>query len=74
MDLEKPTQENLNYILSELTKLLDVANKTLFDPKHYDLNKYSHLKSLYDSLLKKGSLSSLETQAFIDELRFVRKE
>lgn len=74
MDLNQATEENLEFLLHELAKFLDVANKNLFEARHYDVSKYDHLKTLYDYLSQKGSLSAAETQAFIDELRKVRKE
>lgn len=72
MDLEKPSQENLTFMLGQLIELLDVANHALLDPDHYDLSKYQELKFMYDMINKKGSLTMSETQAFIDELRSVR--
>jgi len=63
----------MEFILGELTKQLDVANHGLFDPNDYDLNKYNDLKSLYDMVIKTGKLSPMETQAFISELKKIRK-
>lgn len=74
MNLEKATYENLTIILKELSKKLDIANKSLMKPEDYDLNKYDDLKFMYEVVLKKGSLSPGETQAFISELRAVRKQ
>lgn len=73
MDLQNSTDENLSFILEQLGKLLDIANQSLLDPKHYDLEKYVYIKEMYEMVEKKGKLSSMETQAFIDELRSVRK-
>lgn len=73
MNLDKATLDNLKYILNELGDKLGVANRMLLDEKDYDLNKYDDLKFLYDHVVKSGSLSPAETQAFVDELRSVRK-
>lgn len=73
MNLDKPSQENLKYILEQLGEKLGVANRILLDEKDYDLNRYDDLKFLYDHVVKSGSLSPQETHAFIDELRTVRK-
>lgn len=73
MSLEKPTFENMEYMLNKLSSLLGVANRSLMDAKDYDLAKYDDLKYMYEILTKKGSLSPAETQAFISELRAVRK-
>lgn len=73
MDLDKPTEENLKYILEQLGDKLGVANRILLDVKDYDLNRYDDIKFLYEHVLKAGTLSPAETHAFIDELRAVRK-
>lgn len=73
MDLEVANQENLQYILEQLGEKLDVANKFMLDSKDYDLNKYDDLKFLYNYVIKQGQLSPAESQAFVDELRTVRK-
>jgi|GEM_PF-721234 len=74
MSLTNATEENLQFILEQLAKKLDVANQIVFDPKGYDLDKYEELKHMYDFIMKKDHLSTAEIQAFIDELRSVRKE
>lgn len=73
MNLDKPSTENLQYILDTLAEKLDVANRSLFDPKDYDIDKYDTLKSMYDMIVFKGKLSGPEIHAFMDELRNVRK-
>lgn len=73
MKLEVPSNENLAFILNELADCLKVANRALLDPEDYDLDKYEDLKFMYDMVVQKGQLSASETQAFIDELRTVRK-
>ncbi|MGP4106952.1 DUF1128 domain-containing protein [Virgibacillus sp. L01] len=73
MNLENPSQENLKFILDELAEMLNVVNRTIMDPEDYDLDKYEDIKFMYDMIKQKGQLSASETQAFIDELRSVRK-
>jgi len=73
MNLEEPSQENLEFILNELAEKLDVANRMIMEPEGYNLNKYDDLKFMYDMVINKGKLSPSETQAFVDELRSVRK-
>lgn len=73
MNLENPSQENLTFILDELAEMLNVVNRTIMDPEDYDLDKYEDIKFMYDMIKQKGQLSASETQAFIDELRSVRK-
>ncbi|WP_430785989.1 DUF1128 domain-containing protein [Virgibacillus flavescens] len=73
MNLEQPTEENLKLLLDELGDRLKVANRSLLDHEDYDLEKYDDIKFMYDMVVQKGHLSASETQAFIDELRTVRK-
>lgn len=73
MDLDNPSNENLKYLLDGLIQKLGVANKALFDPKDYDIDKYNDLKLMYEMVMQKGNLSASEIQAFINELRSVRK-
>ncbi|MFC2950140.1 DUF1128 domain-containing protein [Virgibacillus sediminis] len=73
MTLENASRENMKIILDGLADKLNVVNRTLMDPDDYDLGKYDELKFMYDMVQQKGSLSAAETQAFIEELRTVRK-
>jgi len=72
MDLSNASQQNLRFILEELSKKLNVANRIFMDEKHYDLNKYDDLKDLYEMVITRDQLSLAETDAFIDELRHIR--
>lgn len=73
MNLNQPSEENLKILLNELADCLKVANRGLLDSDDYDLEKYDEIKFMYDMVVQKGYLSASETQAFIDELRTVRK-
>ncbi|TQS75588.1 DUF1128 domain-containing protein [Ornithinibacillus gellani] len=73
MNLDQPSKENLTFILEELSERLAVANRFIMDPDGYDLDRYDDLKFMYDVVIQKGRLSPSETQAFIEELRAVRK-
>lgn len=74
MSLNQATYENMSFMLNELADHLNVANRGLFDPEDYDLNKYSDLKLLHQLVVEKNRLSSMETQAFVDELATIRKK
>lgn len=73
MNLENRSYENLKIILDGLADRLAVANRALLDPEDYDLDKYEDLKFMYDVIIQKGHLSASESQAFIEELKHVRK-
>lgn len=73
MNLDYPSQENLTYLLEALADHLGVVNRKIMDPGDYDVDKYDDLKLMYDLIIQKGQLSAAEKQAFIEELRSVRK-
>ena len=73
MNLDHPTQETMAKLLEAIGKQLQIANPLFVDPKHYDLEKYDHLKTIYEYLQKNGKLSTMETNAFIEELKAARK-
>ncbi|WP_284139920.1 MULTISPECIES: DUF1128 domain-containing protein [unclassified Virgibacillus] len=73
MNLNVPTKENMQIILDEIAEKLSVVNRSIMDAADYDLEKYEELKQMHALVLQKGSLSAFEVQAFLDELRTVRK-
>lgn len=73
MNLNEPTEENLNFIINDMATRLKVVNRSVMNPEDYDLAKYEDLLDLHTMLKQKGNLSPQETQAFIDELASYRK-
>lgn len=73
MSLDTPSEENMQQLLDKLADVMSVANHSLFDTKHYDLSKYDYLKQLHDIVVQKEKLTMSETEAFINELRSIRK-
>ncbi|MBM7552781.1 DUF1128 domain-containing protein [Thalassobacillus pellis] len=73
MSLNEPTQENLETIINDMADRLQVVNRSIMDPKDYDLKNYDEIKSLHDMVKTKGQLSVSETQAFVQELGAYRK-
>lgn len=74
MNLEKPTHDNLAFLLNEIADRLNVANRGLLDPGDYDLNRYDDIKMMYDIVVQKGQLTASEANAFLNELGAVRKK
>ena len=73
VDLNTSNEKNLAFILSRMDNQLGVANKSLFNPKDYDLTKYDDIIQMYELVTNQATLSPLETQAFLEELKRVRK-
>ncbi|WP_188205776.1 DUF1128 domain-containing protein [Alkalibacillus aidingensis] len=73
MNLNEATAENLEYIIDELAKKLQVMNSSLLNPEDYDLEHYHEIKDIYDMLTMQGQVSVAEINAIIDELKKYRK-
>src|SRR5699024_10308316 len=73
LDLTTASEENLAYLLDKIGDKLDVANRIIVDPKDYDLNQYDDLKFFYDHIKESNSFSPAEVQAYVDELKTLRK-
>ncbi|MGM8214439.1 DUF1128 domain-containing protein [Bacillaceae bacterium W0354] len=74
MNLNEATQENLKYIIDDLTKSLQVLNPSVMNAEHYDLANYDDIKDLYEMVKNKGNISVPEIHAIIDELKKLRKK
>lgn len=73
MDLSIASDETLAYLLEKIGDKLAVANRIIVDPKDYDIQQYESLKFLYDHIQGRDSFSPTEVQAFVDELKTLRK-
>ncbi|GEN44886.1 DUF1128 domain-containing protein [Alkalibacillus haloalkaliphilus] len=74
MNLNEPTYENLEYIIEELAKQLQVLNASILKPEDYDLDHYHDIKDIYDMLSAQGQVSVAEINAIITELKKYRKQ
>lgn len=74
MDLSIASEETLAYLLNQIGDKLAVANRIIVDPKGYDIQQYDSLKFLYDHMKERDSFSPAEVQAFVDELKTIRKK
>jgi len=73
MDLSNASEETLAYVLEKIGDKLAVANRIIVDPKDYDLAQYDSIKALYDYVQTRDGFSPAEVQAFVDELKTLRK-
>ncbi|MRG85431.1 DUF1128 domain-containing protein [Salinibacillus xinjiangensis] len=71
MNLNEATEQNLSYIIEQLAEQLQVINRSVLDPKYFDIKNYNEIKSMYD-MVKNKQLSVSEIQAIIEELRNFR--
>ncbi|WP_277673397.1 DUF1128 domain-containing protein [Piscibacillus halophilus] len=73
MNLNEANEDNLKYIIDDLSKKLQVLNPTIMDPDNFSLKDYNEIKQLYDMVKSKDQISVPEIHAIIDELKKLRK-
>ncbi|ECL4452491.1 DUF1128 domain-containing protein [Listeria monocytogenes] len=73
MNLETPSQENLNFMLTEITTKLKMVNIGVFENLELDSVDYNALINIYQLIKRKSNFSPREMQLFAEELRRIRK-
>ncbi|EAE7582985.1 DUF1128 domain-containing protein [Listeria monocytogenes] len=73
MNLETPSQENLNFMLTEITTKLKMVNVGVFENLELDSVDYNALIDIYQLIKRKSNFSPCEMQLFAEELRRIRK-
>ncbi|EMQ5452730.1 DUF1128 domain-containing protein [Listeria monocytogenes] len=73
MNLETPSQENLNFMLTEITTELKMVNVGVFENLELDSVDYNALIDIYQLIKRKSNFSPREMQLFAEELRRIRK-
>ncbi|EFP2887900.1 DUF1128 domain-containing protein [Listeria monocytogenes] len=73
MNLETPSQENLHFMLTEITTKLKMVNVGVFENLELDSVDYNALIDIYQLIKRKSNFSPREMQLFAEELRQIRK-
>lgn len=73
MNLETPSQENLNFMLTEITTKQKMVNVGVFENLELDSVDYNALIDIYQLIKRKSNFSPREMQLFAEELRRIRK-
>ncbi|MIL12944.1 DUF1128 domain-containing protein [Listeria monocytogenes] len=73
MNLETPSQKNLNFMLTEITTKLKMVNVGVFENLELDSVDYNALIDIYQLIKRKSNFSPREMQLFAEELRRIRK-
>ncbi|EAC3818293.1 DUF1128 domain-containing protein [Listeria monocytogenes] len=73
MNLETPSQENLNFMLTEITTKLKMVNVGVFENLELDSVDYNAVIDIYQLIKRKSNFSPREMQLFAEELRRIRK-
>ncbi|MFJ8237563.1 DUF1128 domain-containing protein [Ureibacillus sp. NPDC094379] len=73
MDLSKPTQENVVFIIEQMKEKLRMVNVDAMKSEHFTEEHYEDLLYLYEMVMKRDTFSPSEMQAIVTELGAFRK-
>lgn len=73
MNLSKPSQENVVYMIDQMKEKLRMANGDAMKAEHFTEENYEDLLYLYEMVMKRNSFSPNEMQAIVTELGSFRK-
>ena len=73
MDLTKPTEENVMYMVEQIKERLRMVNVDAMKAEHFNTEKYDDLLYMYNMVMKRKHISSSEVEAIASELGALRK-
>lgn len=73
MDLSKPSEENISFMLEEIKMKLRMVNGGAIRASDIDESKYDDLKDIHEMVQRKNNFSTIEMNAIIEELSNLRK-
>lgn len=73
MSLEQANRDNLEYMITDLQKKLQIVNVSVMKPEHFDVDQYHEIKEIYEMVDSKNNISVSEMQAIVSELGRLRK-
>nr|WP_100399373.1 DUF1128 domain-containing protein [Bacillus sp. FJAT-44742] len=73
MNLETKNEENLAFMISEISNKLQVVNTGAFQPESFDIEQYNDIKDLYEMVTAKDNISVSEMDAIVSELGNLKK-
>ncbi|RED56745.1 DUF1128 domain-containing protein [Cohnella lupini] len=72
MDLNQPTQENVEYMIEAIKTKLRMATGAAMQASSFTNEKYEDLKDIYDMVASKDRFSISEVEALVSELGKLR--
>jgi len=72
MDLNQPTQENVEYMIETIKSKLRMATGSAMQASGFSVDKYEDLKDIYDMINSKERFSISEVEALVSELGKLR--
>lgn len=74
MDLKERNRENIDYMIAEIKKKLQLVNQDMIRSDRYDTEQYEELRDIYELVQSKERISVSEMQAILGELGSLRKK
>ncbi|RKP45824.1 DUF1128 domain-containing protein [Cohnella endophytica] len=72
MDLNQPTQQNVEYMIEAIKTKLRMATGAAMQASSFTAEKYEDLKDIYDMVSSKDRFSISEVEALVSELGKLR--
>lgn len=72
-ELKDATGENIEYVIEQIKKKLQVVNTGAINAKSFDTDQYEDLLDLYQYVTKKDSFTMSEMESIAAELGKLRK-
>ncbi|QJD84341.1 DUF1128 domain-containing protein [Cohnella herbarum] len=72
MDLNQPTQQNVEYMIEAIKTKLRMATGAAMQASSFTVDKYEDLKDIYDMVNSKERFSISEVEALVSELGRLR--
>lgn len=73
MNLDEANDDNLAFIIHDLGKRLNIVNRSLLDPDDFRLDDYEEVRDIYEMVVKRSNLSSMDIEGILSELGELRK-
>lgn len=73
MDLSKPSNENITFMIEEIKTKLRMVNVDAMKPEHFNDSQYEDLHDLYEMVSSRNNITPNEMQAIAKELGSLRK-
>ncbi|GKW47545.1 MULTISPECIES: DUF1128 domain-containing protein [unclassified Planococcus (in: firmicutes)] len=73
MDLSKPSNENITFMIEEIKTKLRMVNVDAMKSEHFNDSQYEDLLDLYEMVKSRDNITPNEMQAIAKELGSLRK-
>lgn len=72
MSLSEKTLENIQFMVDEIKKKLNVITDVSIKPEHFTIDNYEGIKEIYEHIATRDKYSVSEIVAILDELKLLK--